>query len=50
MTVGMLGAMVAVISIMLAVIYRFMRQSIQSGGGRRAHGVPFEHEHEIRTP
>ena len=51
MTVGMIGAMMVVISIMLAVIYRFMKQSIQA----RAEAVVRTEflsnmSHEIRTP
>ena len=51
MTVGMLGAMVAVISIMLAVIYRFMRQSIQARAEAVARTEFLSNmSHEIRTP
>ena len=51
MTVGMLGAMVAVISIMLAVIYRFMRQSIQARAEVVARTEFLSNmSHEIRTP
>ncbi|MFR0868800.1 MAG: sensor histidine kinase, partial [Adlercreutzia sp.] len=51
MTVGMLGAMVAVISIMLAVIYRFMRQSIQARAKAVARTEFLSNmSHEIRTP
>ena len=51
MTVGMLGVMVAVISIMLAVIYRFMRQSIQARAEAVARTEFLSNmSHEIRTP
>ena len=51
MTVGMLGAMVAVISVMLAVIYRFMRQSIQARAEAVARTEFLSNmSHEIRTP
>ena len=47
----MLGAMVAVISIMLAVIYRFMRQSIQARAEAVARTEFLSNmSHEIRTP
>ena len=51
MTVGMLGAMVVVISLMLAVIYRFMRQSIQARAEAVARTEFLSNmSHEIRTP
>lgn len=51
MTMGMLGAMVVVISLMLAVIYRFMRQSIQARAEAVARTEFLSNmSHEIRTP
>lgn len=51
MTVGMLGAMVVVIAIMLAVIYRFMKQSIQARAETVARTEFLSNmSHEIRTP
>lgn len=51
MTVGMIGAMMVVISIMLAVIYRFMRQSIQARAEAVARTEFLSNmSHEIRTP
>ena len=51
MTVGMIGAMTVVISIMLAVIYRFMKQSIQARAEAVARTELLSNmSHEIRTP
>ena len=51
MTVGMLGAMVVVITIMLVVIYRFMKQSIQARAETVARTEFLSNmSHEIRTP
>lgn len=51
MTAGMLGAMVVVIAIMLAVIYRFMKQSIQARAETVARTEFLSNmSHEIRTP
>ena len=51
MTVGMIGAMMVVISIMLAVIYRFMKQSIQARAEAVARTELLSNmSHEIRTP
>lgn len=51
MTVGTIGAMMVVISIMLAVIYRFMKQSIQARAETVARTEFLSNmSHEIRTP
>ncbi|MEC4272503.1 ATP-binding protein [Adlercreutzia sp. R25] len=51
MTAGMLGAMVVVITIMLAVIYRFMKQSVQARAEAAARTEFLSNmSHEIRTP
>ncbi|WP_304426465.1 hybrid sensor histidine kinase/response regulator [uncultured Adlercreutzia sp.] len=51
MTVGMLGAMVCVVSIMLALIYRFMKQSVHAQAEAAARTEFLSNmSHEIRTP
>lgn len=51
MTAGMLGAMVCVVTIMLALIYRFIKQSMQAQAEAAARTEFLSNmSHEIRTP